>query len=486
MKTKKQFALTSLLFMLGSFFMYPQLAPKDGKKLLFIGQDLKSVKDYRSKCKGCHPGHGETTYISFYILKEPYIDTPDGGIFYGAMGMDNEGNPIKDNTNWGAGPLNLWKAAKRSTLINIGMSLATDYAPEGLEKIGRGDHDDIIEKMAIFFNQFPDKVFYLRIGYEFDGNWNTGYNVANNYIAAYRRIVDILNLNLKQENVNYVWQASASPVDDAIEEGKRENLMDWYPGHKYVDWTGISWFLRYNEKLIVNRNKFSVPNQLQLAREMLYFSDILGKPMMIAEAAPQGYDLSKSTNCNIGTIWDGDPNEGCQNKEVSDIYAEWFEPFFNFVSFNDEIKAVAYINANWDAQTIWGPPYNSGYWGDTRIESNVEVRKQWIRDISKNGFLKTKNPSKILDEIGYENQNKLVDNQIGNKLEDQVTLYPNPTKNLVHLDNMEPNTPYIISNMAGKHILQGTLKTKSIDTKHIPKGIYMIKIGERTIKFIKK
>lgn len=41
------------------------------------------------------------------------------------------------------------------------------------------------------------------------------------------------------------------------------------------------------------------------------------------------------------------------------------------------------INANWDSQRMWGPPYANGYWGDTRVNANPEIQERWNRELSR-------------------------------------------------------------------------------------------------------
>ena len=54
-----------------------------------------------------------------------------------------------------------------------------------------------------------------------------------------------------------------------------------------------------------------------------------------------------------------------------EIWDHWFEPLFELLEDNrDVIHALAYINADWDSQAMWGPPYHNGFWGDTRLETN--------------------------------------------------------------------------------------------------------------------
>jgi len=54
-----------------------------------------------------------------------------------------------------------------------------------------------------------------------------------------------------------------------------------------------------------------------------------------------------------------------------EISETWYAPLFQYMKENDEvIRAFACINANWDTQTRWGEPYNGGYWGDSRLQTN--------------------------------------------------------------------------------------------------------------------
>ena len=152
------------------------------------------------------------------------------------------------------------------------------------------------------------------------------------YINAYRRIVDIL----RQEgvsNVAYVWQSCTSPIDDIL-DGGRENLLNYYPGDDYVDWFGMSWFLRPNETATVNNNTPST--QLFLANELVSLARERGKAVMIAEAANQGYDNQQLTNSNISSVWDGAAAQGTVSKSGSQIWNEWFTSYFNFINDNDD------------------------------------------------------------------------------------------------------------------------------------------------------
>ncbi len=349
---------------------------EDNKKtLLIIGQDLDSIADYANSGLLPEPG-GVTTYLAFYRLGL------DSFPAFGALGMDPDGKPVGGSVNWGAGPLNAYQLAAdypNSALV-IGLNIAegdarTEWTPGGLADIGIGAYDANIRQLARFFRSINNPV-YLRIGYEFDGAWNRGYDKRLSYILAYRRIVDVLP---KQgvSNVKFVWQASASPVDDII-DGEREEIRDWYPGDGYVDWMGLSWFLPADE------TRQGAPSQRELASEVVEFARSRGKPVMIAESAPQGFDLTRLTRANIGPVWDGPAGQGQKTLSANQIWQLWYEPLFDFIDDNrDTIRALAYINADWDSQALWSAPYRQGYWGDTRIQANPELLRLWLGEINR-------------------------------------------------------------------------------------------------------
>jgi hypothetical protein len=350
-----------------------KLLPSRDRQLLIIGQDMGSVSAYVNSGKFPPPG-GVTTYLAFYQLLNSNYPA------WGALGEDRHGEPTGIDVDWGAGRLNANSAAlgfRQSSLV-IGLSIAEGnagslWAKGGLAAIGRGEHDDKIQRLAGFCKDI-DKPVYLRIGYEFDGAWNRGYENSGAYIAAFRRIVEGMR-RAGASKVAFVWQASASPLDDVIDAG-HERIEDWYPGDDYVDWMGLSWFLRADE------GPQQAVTQRQLADEIVGYARARNKPVMIAESAPQGYDLEQLTRANSGPLRDGPAGQSRQQQTADQIWEEWFAPFFDYIDVNrDVIRAVAYINADWDSQSMWRAPYRQGYWGDSRVESNPSLSVRWLRQI---------------------------------------------------------------------------------------------------------
>jgi hypothetical protein len=329
----------------------------DGKLTMFIGQDLQAEYEYVNSGKFPIPA-GVVSYMPL----------PD------LLGLWTE-------TDWGSGPVCTLSAAEGypESMLAVAVYMVEDqWMPNRLTDITSGRYDDKIGEFGWFIGnkcvvtrpdgsklQYP---VHVRIGFEFDGNWNH-YDPVK-YKAAYKHIVDIIRP--LAPNAVFVWQSSTSPIDDIIEGGIHEDLMLWYPGDDYVDLMGLSWFLS------------SDPRQLTLANELCDLARARNKPVMICEATPQGYDLTNLNKKNITSILDGASGTGQINKTADQIWNEWFVPYFNFIYGNsDVIRVVTYINCNWNSQAKWGPPYPEGYWGDSRIQQNSVITQKWNAELAK-------------------------------------------------------------------------------------------------------
>lgn len=366
--------------------------PPAGKQMMIVGQDLQSVAGYVDSGKFPTPA-GVTSYIAFFN-----IATRNQG--FGALGLDESDQPNNYDHDWGAGPLNAHSSAVgfSGSTLQLGMSLTegdgnTTWCGGCLSELANGGFQAEINQLADFLLMI-DKPVYLRIGYEFDGNWNQGYERTGDYVKAYRNIVDGLR-NRGVDNVAYVWQSSTSPVDEVLDakfndKFDKEDLSQWYPGDDYVDWIGLSWFLLPGEKPISSEvpGGFDTPTQLELANDIIEFSRARSKPVMIAEATPQGYDIVAQNNSHLSFVWDGAAGGGTVGKSSEQIWDEWYANIFKFMDDNlDIVKAVSYINANWNTQTLWAPPYPSGYWGDGRVEANDLISNKWVEELNKDKWL---------------------------------------------------------------------------------------------------
>ena len=344
------------------------------ENLFFIGQDLGAIRQYvDSNC--CAAANGATAYVGLYKVLSPELE-------FGGLGLNAAGEPIDLEGSWGSGPVSAYKTATEFDVehLAIGLFIANNEEPGALSALVEGKHDDKIRHLTKLFQHVRGKVF-LRIGYEFDGVWNSGYEDRDIYKSAWRRIVDIIREE-GADNVEFVWQGSAAPIDDAIEKA-HEDISDWYPGDDYVDWVGLSWFIDGDEAQTVSSD-YTPATARVLSDEIVTFARARNKPVMVAEASPQSFDIANLQTSHHSPLWDGAPGTGTRSLTEEELWEAWFAPFFRYLEDNqDVIHAIAYINCNWDAQPMWGPPYESGYWGDTRVNKNDEIASRWNAAIAK-------------------------------------------------------------------------------------------------------
>jgi len=219
------------------------------------------------------------------------------------------------------------------TVIQIGL-----YMVDMLDDALAGNYDSSIDRLGRWMAAAKRPIF-LRIGYEFDGPHN--HYDPQKYVRAYRYIVDRLRKN-HLENVAFVWHSYASyPVYMSKQQS------DYYPGDEYVDWFAVSFF---------DNSASSVPMSKMLAMAKEH-----GKPLMLAEATPAHIGVSGGKQA----------------------YFRWYRPLFKFIDKNN-VKMLCYINTDWDSQ----PMFADGNWKDSRVQSNSEIRKIWLDEISKDRYLK--------------------------------------------------------------------------------------------------
>ena len=471
-----------------------KLLPPNDRILLSIGQDLKTQSDYQDGGvvqQGYPDMGGVVSYLAFYSLLDSNFPQ------YGALGEDPSGNKIDIDVDWGAGPLHSSNAADgfSSSSLTLALSMAEGSDPGDvwcagcIAQIGNGQWDANIRRLAKFANDHSDKAIYLRIGFEFDGKWNLGYGNSTNFKNAWRRIVDVMR-NEGVTNVAYVWQSSSSPIDDIL-EGRKENISDWYPGDSYVDWMGLSWFLLPSETAPVGGN---ISTQLELANEVVALARAKGKPVYIAESTPQGYDLTNLTNCHISPVWDGTAATGCHSRSASQIWSEWFVPFFDFIYSNsDVIRQVTYINVNWDDDTFkFGPGsgYAEGYWGRAGVHVNSTISGNWQTEMSKPIWIHGSSDlnAVLLGSSGGATARLQSDtspiNERSVPRQMPFYLYPNPAHDIIQIVGGKEGMEFLLYNSTGRKLKVVT--GDSINIADLTPGLYFIRSGDHSLRFVKR
>ena len=298
--------------------------PPNGKVIVFVGQDNESVG-------------GNNRFNNGYV---DHIGVPSGITHYIGIDTTNANGLVRGlniESTWGAGPMCLKYYLDSPTLKNSIIHLSISMT-NNLAGVANGIYDQQINEVAVTLKKYNNFPFIIRIGYEFDGEWNS-YDPLN-YKNAFRRIVD----NLRAADVKNFATCMASssfliPVS---------TWEEYYPGDEYVDWLGYSYW-------------GGNPNSDTLAA--FNFAKQKNKPLFIAEIAPRGHYIK---NLESG----------------QDLWNTWYTDFFNHVSNNLEyVKAISYINCDWDIQEMWDG------WGDSRIQANDYIKNNWLVKINNEMFI---------------------------------------------------------------------------------------------------
>lgn len=292
-----------------------------GRVRLFIGQDLQSIGDYE---RDVAPVSGAVSYTSLARLEGVTAEEDSGG-----------------------GPMFLDELASRYPGAPLALGL---YLVGDLPNVIAGKRDPQLETLGARLASYDVPVL-VRIGYEFDIDW--AHYRADEYREAYVRIGAALRRAAPK--VELVWQSAAS-CDISLRAREA-----FYPGDEHVDFVAASVFTQ-------------TTCAFQPLLDLVGFARQHEKPFFIAEATPQGFDLGDGTFSERG---------GARTEvRAEDSYARWFEPFFAFVrEHTDVIRGVTYINSDWDTQRQWGPPYQNGYFGDSRVQASPEIRERWLAEL---------------------------------------------------------------------------------------------------------
>ncbi len=309
-------------------FDRPRFVPREGKTLLILGQTLDAVDEFTSNFPDQPTPGGWAAYWGIpsmdYVDREATNETGDRH-HHQAL-VDRFPNTALQSGLWMVGT---WDVAQRTA---------------------DGEFDPVIRAFSSWAKA-AGRPIYLRIGYEFDGPHNE--LEPTQYIAAYRRIVDIMRAE-GVDNVAFVWHSFAAPP-----AGGRP-ISAWWPGDDYVDWVAVSLF---------GQMYASTPGRYVDA--VFDFARDKKKPVMVAEASP------------INGI----------NAASTAAWSSWFAKVFS-LSYARNIKAISFISQNWQQN-----PSNGVEWGDARLPNNELISQAFFAETNKDRYLK-QSPT-LFQELGY-------------------------------------------------------------------------------------
>ncbi len=306
-----------------------RFTPPPGKILVFAGQDNESVGGTLKHRDGYVDNVGVPAGITHYV--------------YFAEGWTNDFNRtfamgkvagLNTETEWASGPMNQKAYLDSPTLDRCIMHLSISMEGNSEDKVADGSYDHLIDELVDFVRNHPKHPFLIRIGYEFDGNWN-GYD-PKNFKLAFQRIVKALQV-AKLTNYATVYASSSGATP--------EQFIEYDPGNQYYEWVGYSWWGGDKD-----------------GQAALDFARKVGKPIFIAEATPRGIFFGK--------------------QDHREIWNTWFAKFFAHIEANkDVVRAISYINANWDAQDMWDG------WGQSRLETAPYLKSKWLEKMAEPKFV---------------------------------------------------------------------------------------------------
>ena len=86
------------------------------------------------------------------------------------------------------------------------------------------------------------------------------------------------------------------------------------------------------------------------------------------------------------------PTSGIRPNDL-EVWNRWFVNFFS-VCYSKNIKAISFINANWEAYNFPGVD-----WKDARLTNNELISKAWFLETGKSRYLKQSED--LFDQLGY-------------------------------------------------------------------------------------
>ena len=280
-----------------------------------VGQDNQSFVDYAALFDSQHQPVVYMTYISI-----------TGDIHY----IETWGKQLKQDIESLDNP---------AVMLQVGLNMTGGKdTGEGMDAaVAQGKQDTHIKAFcdALETINLPA---YVRIGYEFEGEWN-GYT-PENFKKAYIHVTQAMRE--RNLNVATVWCSSGASAG----EMDMNKVMSYYPGDEWVDWWGI--------------DTFEASELLSDATRL--FCETAGehqKPVMIGESTPR----------YVGVL-DGQAS-----------WDTWFAPYFEMIRRQPEIKLFSYINWDW---VYWSDALGFEWhdWKDARIQFNDLITEKYREEMT--------------------------------------------------------------------------------------------------------
>jgi hypothetical protein len=177
----------------------------------------------------------------------------------------------------------------------------------GLDReVVAGDFDAALVKLAALVRGF-DRPVFVRPASEFNGSWS-GYH-REYFAESFRHIVSLFRRE-GVANAVYMW--------NYMPQGRAFPYIDWYPGDDVIDWWSVDVFSVH----------FLEPAANAELHRFLGDAAARGKPVFIPESGPSTQGVADAA------VWDA-----------------WFEPYFDLINGDPNIKGFCYSNEDFRLTT---------------------------------------------------------------------------------------------------------------------------------------
>ena len=357
------------LTLLTALLLAPLAVLADGKTYLIIGQTFRG--EFQSYVNG--------------VGKAPAGSSHYGGIYSGNIDQGDDGN----NQAF----LNWIGQTYPNAVVEVGISIkdnpvaggygSLDTTPNCIHKalvdISTGKWDAKIDKLASTFKSFPRIKFLIRIDYEVSMGMHANKSttpwgdILNKYASQGINILEdpskASEIDLSAYKSAFNHMANRIRNTDGVRNAEFVyhpvrgfgDCRHLYPGDQFVDWIGLSVFnndvsmdcLEANGAITKNGTGTlddNIKKCLDWAKGR--------KPIMICESAFQT------------------PSAG----QTAATFKDYLVRVFSLIDAYD-VKAFVYINSDWKSHN-WTLP-----WGDSRVETNSDVKDYWLKQVSGSRFI---------------------------------------------------------------------------------------------------
>ena len=207
----------------------------------------------------------------------------------------------------------------------------------------------------------PDEIrpIYCRIGTEFNNPAypEQGAHHAGDFPIAFRKTVDILRSEGAHCAYIWCWWAGADPDFMAVNPTTQQPL--WYPGKTYVDWFGLDFYKRNeftdSDGLCCSPSCSCVPSSRECPGVP---SKLANVEAFLAAAHQEGCPVFVETSCV----------EGIEMGSAA-VISEYLDEMLDFVWGHPVIKALMYVNHDWQGPFCWK---------NGKLSDDAQVFSHWV------------------------------------------------------------------------------------------------------------